>query len=444
MKPIERLLGDQATLSERDPRRSRGFGEDRPQTEEARLWKDLRELSVRLVKVIQEASPSSPILITGDWGSGKSSLLEVTRKKLMAEDYLTVWFGAWNYEGEGPLLPLLLRALWQHAPRDLIGSREAKRRWQRLSRLAQKVAKKTPEVALLAGAVGLNMHLLHLAVPFVERRDDKDGEVDAIATVHREFGWLVELLAAERSDHPVVFFIDDLDRCNPLAALSLIESLRLLIGGNEAASEQAPNARYVVALDHAALVRAVCQKFGGMSTHDGNRYLEKIFPISFHLPQPAGADIHQFVQAFLDPAGDGTPPLISDDDKDVLGLAMADPIFANPRLMKRCIERFRMVLEFENKARPDDYEQLFLAKWIAAGERWPSLRRLFARHGDDYWREIGTYLSGAEADGLDEERRELLGEQDIRAWLRRELFGAKGTRLEAYRRADLRLRQFGL
>jgi hypothetical protein len=434
------------------------FGDDRPQTEPTRLWTGLRELSVRLVKVIERSAPSAPILVAGDWGAGKTSLLAVTRQSLADNHHPTIWFDAWSYEGEGPLLPLLLRTLWQHAPRKLARKREAKRRWKRLAKAALRgIAQKGPPMAILAGAVGLPLlgpgwgwsHLLHVIEPIVHLGHGHTGDsADAIEVVQRELFWLVDEIVTRKNGRPLVFFIDNLDRCSPEAALSLVESLRVLVGGGEAA----PDARYVVALDRTALVRAVTQRFSGMTSYDGNRYLEKIFPISFHLPRPEGAAILQFVQSFLDSGKldtNGTSPSISRLD-DILSLALADPIFANPRLMKRCIERFRMVMEFEDQpeegggSEKQDYEDLFLARWIAAGERWPTLRWLFSRHGHDYWLQVGRHLGDGQAPLQDKEIVQLLAEQDIQAWLRRELFGTKETRLEAYRRADLRLGRFGL
>jgi hypothetical protein len=433
------------------------YGVDRPETDPTRLWDGLRELSVRLVEVIEHAAPSAPILVAGDWGSGKSSLLEAVRQQLRETHHPTIWFDAWSHEGEGTLLPLLLRRLGQYAPRRLAKRVKTQWRWIRLMKTTHRlVAEKGPSVAILAGAIGLPhfgfpmFHALHLIEPLVHGLTHRvEGDSDAAAVLQRELFRFVEEIVTRKMGRPVVFFIDNLDRCSPEAALALIESLRILIGNSEAV----PNARYVVALDRAALVRAVALKFRGMSDYDGNRYLEKIFPISFHLPRPEGAAILQFVQSFLGPEdrGKGHSPTPVDD---ILSLALADPIFANPRLMKRCIERFHMVLKFESKARhrdataaPDeeDYDNLFLAKWIAAGERWPDLRRLFSRHVDDgYWLKVGHHLSDRQKDLPDEEARNLLIEQDLMLWLRRELLGTKETRLGAYRNADRRLRSFGL
>lgn len=441
-----------------DKPRFRKYGVDRPETDPTRLWSGLRDLSVRLVEVIERSAPTAPILVAGDWGSGKSSLLEAARQSLRDSHHPTIWFDAWSREGEGTLLPLLLRALGQYAPRKVARKGRVQWGWIRFMKEAHRaVAENVPSVAVLAGAVGLSpfnpwFHILHLFEPLVHGlgRRHIASDADAIAVLQRELHRFVEEIVSRKMGRPVVFFIDNLDRCNPEVALSLIESLRILIGSGEAV----PDARYVVALDRTALIRAITLKFHGMSEYDGNRYLEKIFPISFHLPRPEGAAILQFVQSFLSPGdrrrGEEHSPSTNDD---ILSRALADPIFANPRLMKRCIERFSMVLEFEYKtvrkggpvpSDQQDYTNLFLAKWIAAGERWPDLRRLFSRHGDDYWVKVGNHLANQQAPLPDKEAVELLAEQDLLYWLRRELFGNKETRLDAYRYADLRLRSFGL
>jgi hypothetical protein len=446
------------------------FGNDDPQTHPDDLWDGLRDLSQRLAYVIKLAAPSTPILVSGDWGSGKSSLLAATQKALAATGHLTVAFNAWSYEGEGPLLPLLLRALWQQAPKELTSKREAKRSREALLQAAGRlVAQKGPSMAILAGALGLpllgealqgfhflhHFHFLHLFEPLVHgsgHGEHKNGDhEDAVAVVQEEFRWLIERLINKHSGQPVVFFIDDLDRCSPFAALALIESLRILIGGTNGGKE-APEARYVVALDRTTLIRTVQQKFHGMSDYDGNRYLEKIFPLSFHVPQPERAAIMHFVASFF--VADKTLPSDTREAlKDILCLALANPVFANPRLMRRCTQRFQMYLRFEAASGRaivgplDDehsYKLLFLVKWIAAGERWPTLRRLFARHADDYWLKVKQCLSEPQASSPEVEIEPLLAEQDLVLWLRRELFGTKETRLDAYRNAEEQLSRYGL
>jgi len=73
-----------------------------------------------------------------------------------------------------------------------------------------------------------------------------------------------------------VILIDDLDRCSPDGAVALLDGIRLLVTGG-------PELRcnFVVALDRGVIAARSVAKFQGISGYDGNRYLEKIFPVSF-------------------------------------------------------------------------------------------------------------------------------------------------------------------
>jgi len=218
----------------------------------------------------------------------------------------------------------------------------------------------------------------------------------------------------------------------------------------------------VVALDRKVLTHAVALKFAGVNRYDGNRYLEKIFPFFFELPQPSGAAVHRLVSTIL--GTNSGPPATAEPGKqtatdlanelDALATALGDPSFANPRLIKRCINRFRLILEFEKETAKDagptklrsasqqTDRLVVLARWIAASERWPSLRRLLASRGDELWSRLGESRNGD--DSLDADMRALLEEDGVEAWMRKELLSGKGQRIAEYREADQRLRAWGL
>ena len=84
-----------------------------------------------------------------------------------------------------------------------------------------------------------------------------------------------------------------------------------------------------------------------------------------------------------------------------------------------------------------------LARWIAAAERWPRLRRMLQQNNDTYWRQLGAaVLSEGRSPGPDAD--EVLTQRGARAWMRREIFSASTAALASYRAADLRLRRWGL
>ncbi|VIO68598.1 hypothetical protein CI1B_22210 [Bradyrhizobium ivorense] len=62
-----------------------------------------------------ETKPTVAIAVTGPWGSGKTSLMNLVREELGARDVRTVWFNAWHNQKEDNLLAALLEAVRSQA-----------------------------------------------------------------------------------------------------------------------------------------------------------------------------------------------------------------------------------------------------------------------------------------------------------------------------------------
>lgn len=56
-------------------------------------------------------TPPLTLAITGDWGSGKSSLMHLISEDMRRYDWRPIWFNAWHHQNEEQLLPALLGAL---------------------------------------------------------------------------------------------------------------------------------------------------------------------------------------------------------------------------------------------------------------------------------------------------------------------------------------------
>lgn len=426
---------------------------DLPETAPELLWDGLKRLSEQLAKQILDLPTTSPVMISGDWGSGKTTLLKAIQTKLDKGGTPTVWFEAWRYEGESLLLPALMRALWDQAPKK--PTLELRNRlWN--SAVAVTTGIGPTLAAALGGPAALGFQAL-LALREEEKAPAPGPPEDTTKQLWNSFRELLEKLWEDRQ---VVIFIDDLDRCSPQGAVDLLEAIRMLIGQatGPAFDNAGPNCSFVAALDRSVLAEAVANKFADISRYEGNRYLEKVFPIAFDLPQPEGTAIHQFVNLFLKKASEVGSREEDPNYLDALSVALSEPIFANPRLMKRCINRFYTVMRFEradDASRADGLsetsdpeeeakQQLTLAKWIVASERWPHLRRLLGRQDDEYWHQIRQFLIRSDQELPDADASKLLGERGIKTWLRRELLSGKGTHLIEYRVADRMLRKWGL
>ncbi|KPL00748.1 MAG: hypothetical protein AMJ90_07740, partial [candidate division Zixibacteria bacterium SM23_73_2] len=61
-----------------------------------------------LINIIRGSEPRFTIGIFGGWGTGKTTLMRMMKRKLDDEGEVTVWFNPWEYEKEEhQIIPLL-------------------------------------------------------------------------------------------------------------------------------------------------------------------------------------------------------------------------------------------------------------------------------------------------------------------------------------------------
>jgi hypothetical protein len=424
-----------------------------------RLRPGLRRMAARLADILSTAPPTSPLLVSGDWGSGKTSLLREVQRLLDLDETrcgAAIWFDAWHYEGCGPLLPALIRRVWDSVPLARRTDERARGLLRRLLAAAIRVtAGGLPALVRAAGVPFAPEALDRLALGdrVAETLKEDEPGPDPVADLRRDFAKLIEgawgtppgfprtpgnqafgrPFAGGDAVRPVVF-VDDLDRCSPAGAVGLLDSIRMLVSGADQLG-----CRFVVALDRGVVAQAITAKFPGIRGYDGNRYLEKIFPLEFQVPMPGPEEASDMIRDLL---GD------RDVDRSLTALwaALSNLDFRNPRLMKRCLNRFRLALYLEEGTPPlpsGDEHDVELAQWIAATERWPRLRRIQRSRAPSFWQSACTHhAAGRAAD--DVELAVLLEEPGALAWLRLMGFPNEPDRLNRFDAADGRLIRCGL
>lgn len=366
------------------------------------VWADLTQSAARLPGLLRGDADAAPLLVTGAWGSGKTTLMRLVQLQLEGARAVphapsrTLWFDAWAHVGQAGLLPALCREVWDQAPAFRTGD-EADR--ARLKDLMKAAMAATLGFASSAAATAATLSGMPWAAPMLEWLDPgrigralKTTEGDRSASLEPprpplraladqltavlHLGWGEGEAGRIPAGREPVLFVDDLDRCPPDEALRLLDQVRTLL-------ELGLPCRVVVGVDRAILHQAVQHRFRSLQDYDGNRYLEKVFPLSVDVGGPSPADMDRFVRGlvgWLAAHNPGAPDLATHADD--LVEVLRDPAFANPRLVKRCLNRFALALAWTGQLPGPAPE---VAAWIAAGERWPRLRELARKHPDRRW-----------------------------------------------------------
>src|SRR5215211_7771856 len=206
----------------------------------------------KFAKLLAEALAGSPerrsmvVALYGDWGSGKTSTLNLCFEALknlpLEEQPLVVWFNPWWYSNTGKLI----------APAGAVAD-------------------------LFVSGSALTF-LANLAQAGVERAAQEQEES---RDVHEVRGMIEEAL--HHANRPVVIAIDDIDR---LSASEIRDVFKVV-----KTTADFPNTRYLLAFDFDTVATALSV----VQHTDGAAYLEKIVQVPFRLPDPAPGQLMTIV-----------------------------------------------------------------------------------------------------------------------------------------------------
>lgn len=105
---------------------------DRPLEAGDRDAMNFRAIALGLSNFLRNAATEPPLTlsITGDWGSGKSSLMNLLREDLRSRGFRPVWFNPWHQPKEANLLAALIATIRAQALPRLASAEGLRFRWQ--------------------------------------------------------------------------------------------------------------------------------------------------------------------------------------------------------------------------------------------------------------------------------------------------------------------------
>ena len=265
--------------------------------------------------IIEASEPRFAIGIFGDWGSGKTTLMETIESKLDRDTAIPVRFNAWRYEREPellvPLLDTIRQSLVNWAAVRPQGTRTDKaiKAARRIGRVVRALAAgASVEVGLVPGA-----KLTYDAAKAVDQlRDGTDSGNAEDQPQSLYFGGFTKLSEAVEEFltgdiSRIVVFVDDLDRCLPSSAIQVLEAMKLFF--------DLPGFVFVVGLDQRIIERAVASRFSSISpaaTDAGvpsvsdsrdsqiriaGEYLKKLFQVPYSLQPVLLAQLDELLDA---------------------------------------------------------------------------------------------------------------------------------------------------
>lgn len=219
--------------------------------------------------------------IFGSWGSGKTSLMRMLKKRLdegaATNKTKTLWFNAWRYEGREEAQSALIHAVLMKLAEDKSLLQDAKDTFDRL--------KKGASVLKLAKFIGKTaMTLTPNIGDFIDCfKEESEKIAETMEAFDRDFEELLKKAKIER----IVVFIDDLDRCSSDKVIETFETIKLFLN--------TPACTFVIGADAAKIEQAVGEVYKVTDLKRQKDYLEKIVQIPFNIPEQDLKDIACYV-----------------------------------------------------------------------------------------------------------------------------------------------------
>ena len=319
---------------------------DFPTDEDLLGFSDYAESIINIIEKSKDKRTSLTIGIFGQWGTGKSSFLNIIEKKLNPNvkklNYTTIFFNAWKYENEENLLAALMQLILNQVnnkscilSRFLLRFRIACRKilwkqglWKFLLMILKilfficffiflayvlyspniidiKIFTKnlfTTGITILLLLIRLNPKIFEkiLDVKFdinlseFISNDSFTEHVSLMEKFRTEFVKVIKIISPKK---PIIVFIDDLDRCFPEKTIKLLEIIKTFL--------DIENIVFIIAVDPVIIEKIIRFKYIDLKkvnddneideTFSGKDYFEKIIQLPISIPVISKHDVENLI-----------------------------------------------------------------------------------------------------------------------------------------------------
>ena len=288
------------------------------------------------------------LALDSPWGTGKTTVIRMLRASLKKEGVASVYFNAWKEDYvSDPLIPMVA------AIDDLkLADSEAGKRFSERMATVKSVASKVAKRGVVAAVKLATMNTLDLneVAESVLSEAAGDSTGDLIESFKREKASLerfrealedaVKSVQSNEPSKPLVFFIDELDRCRPTFAMELLERVKHLF--------DLKNMVFVLSIDKKQLEAITAAVYG--ERIDAPEYLRRFIDLEYTLP---AVHTKQYTRVLMERHGFKSffdarrnySELANDHDNFVESFTQLASVFSMPlRARERCLTRLAVVL----------------------------------------------------------------------------------------------------
>ena len=246
-----------------------------------------------LTRLVNSFEGPCALAVDAAWGNGKTTFLNLWECHLRSQGFPVIKFNAWETDfSDEPFVALSSELTKGLKAYTSSGDPLEKKINDTKEKAKEVIRRSVPGVirAVTAGILDLSPLLGQevgqiLASYAKDRLAGYEEAQESIKTFRSVLQDTAESLS-ERTNHPTIVMIDELDRCRPSYAVELLEVAKHLFSVDHVV--------FVLAINRAQLAHSIKALYG--NEFDAEDYLHRFFDLDFRLPEPSRG---RFVVAML-------------------------------------------------------------------------------------------------------------------------------------------------
>lgn len=310
---------------------------------------EIQKYQNALTDFIRKADTPLTIALQGEWGSGKTSLMNVLKNSLCDQSdspFYAVWLNTWQFslmKSPEETLISIINGLTNEVA-DIAVEKD--------SNLAN-AAKNTLNVFKKVAGASVKLAVKATNGQDVSEVVDKltsDPREASILKLRSSLNDLISQILAKTGKNGFLFFIDDLDRIDPPVAVNILELLKNIFDLN--------NCIFVLAIDYDVVIKGLKPKFGELTEKNEREFrsfFDKIIQLPFSMPV-ASYQIEKFLNTAMKsidfiPESEDVSSETTRKLAEFAGLSVG----TNPRALKRLTNTLSLI-NLINKSEDADNE----------------------------------------------------------------------------------------
>ncbi|MNQ38500.1 KAP family P-loop domain protein [compost metagenome] len=237
-----------------------------------------QKYSVVLTNIINSYPFGFVLALNNKWGTGKTTFVKMWEQDLKKNNFQTLYFNAWENDFENNPLTALMGELKTITNVDT--EPKFKNTLKKAAILSKNIA---PIIAKAIADRYINTEGVKEAIIGVTEglADVFENEVNEYEKKKKSISdfkqSLSEFIANTNQGKPLIFIIDELDRCRPNYAVSILEQIKHFFS--------VPNIVFILSIDKEQLGNAIKGVYGSDEL-DADEYLRRFIDLEYSIPEP--------------------------------------------------------------------------------------------------------------------------------------------------------------